>query len=221
MFGGTASINISNIDKTIPRTASISLSATKVNAGSPITATVRHTDNESGIDITKCKWVYNKSSTAIGTNTASYTDGSFASNPQSLSLTKTDIGTYYLHVLSIDKVGNKTETISNAVQVVNRPPVISSVNFVSKSTNSITISATATDADNDNLTYNLFVSTSPDSGFVKKASVTNQTSGYNVFLTATGLTEFTYYYYYISVSDNKADPISSQVQSKVRTFCPR
>ena len=111
--GTTATNNI--LDGTDP-SASISLSATSVGTTKSITATVTHTDNESGINIASCKWVYNTTSSAIGTD-ASYTGGTFSSNPQTITLSGTTSGTYYLHVLTTDVAGRTVETISNAVAV--------------------------------------------------------------------------------------------------------
>ena len=104
-------------DKIKPQTASISLSTTQTYENTEVTATVTHTDNESGINIEKCKWVYNTISTPIGTNETEYTGGSFSGNPQTISLTANAEGTYYLHVLSVDNAGHKVETISAGVTV--------------------------------------------------------------------------------------------------------
>ena len=46
-------------------------------------------------------------------------------------------------------------------------------------------------------------------GFTKKATLSNQTPGKEVSLTATGLTQYTYYYYYVKVSDGKASAQSA------------
>ena len=100
-----------------PQIAQITLSSQTAKEGESITATVTHTDKESGVAITNCKWVYNTTNTPIGTEEGSYTGGSFSSNGQTINLTATTAGTYYLHVLTVDIAGNKTESISNAVTV--------------------------------------------------------------------------------------------------------
>ena len=109
------SINIR--DTIVPQQAQISLSDTTAKEGESITATVTHADKESGVAITNCKWVYNITGTSIGTEEGSYTGGNFSSNGQTINLTATTAGTYYLHVLTVDKAGNKIESISNAVTV--------------------------------------------------------------------------------------------------------
>ena len=112
--GNTASLNIQ--DLTNPNEASITLSKQTINVGETITANVSQSDNESGIDISRCKWIYNQTSTKLGENETSYT-GKFTSASETISLTTTNPGDYYLHVLTVDKAGNKTEKVSEKVIV--------------------------------------------------------------------------------------------------------
>ena len=112
--GQEASVNI--LDGVAPEAAKIDLSGTTASVGDDITATVTMTDNESGIDAKASKWVYNTTADNIGTEESSYTE-TFETNPQELTLTATEEGTYYLHVLSVDNAGNKVETVSEAVTV--------------------------------------------------------------------------------------------------------
>ena len=119
LFDGTNGSKTANIDvqdEIEPQQATISLSGTSTNTEGSITATVTLTDNESGVNVTASKWVYNTTSGAIGENEGSYTGGSFSSG-QMLTLKATTPGTYYLHVLTVDNAGNKKETISSAVTV--------------------------------------------------------------------------------------------------------
>jgi hypothetical protein len=217
---GYSSINI--IDKINPQQAQIKLSSKNTTTAESITATVTHIDNESGIEISNCRWVYNTNASAIGTEISSYpSENTFSSNGQTITLSATTVGTYYLHVLTQDKAGNKTETISQPITVTlpNNAPVISSVSFNSKTTNSITVNAQATDADNNNLIYTLYTSTLPSSGFTQGAASSATTSGSTVTLTASGLSQYTNYYYYVSVTDGK-ETIQSSTSSAVRTYCP-
>ena len=123
-IGGNGTANITIIDKLAPKNATIKLSGTSTNTNSSVTATVTHTDEQadsknahSGIKISKCKWVYNTTSTAIGVNESSYTGGTFTSNGQKITLKTATVGTYYLHVLTTDNAGNKKETISETIKV--------------------------------------------------------------------------------------------------------
>ena len=114
--GYYTTLNVQAPDTTAP-SATITLSETSVTAGNSVTATVNQTDDKSGIDLAQTKYVYNTTATEIGTDDASYTGGTFNKNPQDIILNATTAGTYYLHVLSVDKAGNKKETISEAVTV--------------------------------------------------------------------------------------------------------
>ena len=108
-------------DTEVPQDATISLSSTNVTAGTNVTATVTHRDNESGPEIAQCRYVWNTTSGKIGTDENSYTGGAFSSNGQQISTTLNTVGTYYLHVLTVDKAGNKCETVSSEVAVKEDP----------------------------------------------------------------------------------------------------
>ena len=102
-------------DTTAP-TANISLGGTSTTPGTAISATVTFVDSESGVDIENCKYIYNTTSGNLETTNESWnTATSFTSNPQTLSLTASAEGTYYLHVLTVDKAGNKGEQTSEAI----------------------------------------------------------------------------------------------------------
>ena len=104
-------------DNKEPQEAIINLSDTNITTDSIVTATVIHNDSESGLDLTKCKYVWNTSSEQLGTEMSAYTDGTFSNNEQQISRNMTTKGTYYLHVLTVDRGENATETISNAIKV--------------------------------------------------------------------------------------------------------
>ena len=113
-YGGEASITI--LDTVIPQAAGISLSGTSTTTAGSVTAIVTLKDNESGVNTTASKWVYNTNSGNIGTNESSYSN-TFSSNRQTIQLKAITSGEYYLHILTVDNAGNKKETISNAVVV--------------------------------------------------------------------------------------------------------
>ena len=113
-YGGEASITI--LDTVAPQASTINLSATSTTTAGSVTATVTLKDNESGVNTTASKWVYNTNSGNIGINESSY-NNTFSSNGQTIQLKSTTAGTYYLHVLTVDNAGNKKETISSAVTV--------------------------------------------------------------------------------------------------------
>ena len=108
--GNTASLNVQ--DATNPNEATITLSKQTAMKGEKITAEVSQSDNESGVDITKCRWIYNQTSTKLGEDETNYT-GKFTSANETISLIATSSGDYYLHVLTVDRAGNKTEKTGN------------------------------------------------------------------------------------------------------------
>ena len=116
-YGEPVTITIS--DEKSPEKATITPNTTSVIIGETLTATVTHTDNESGVDIANSKWVMTESSAEIGTaegDISKYT-GSFTTNGETLRLNSSTAGTYYLHVLTVDNAGNRTETVSEAITI--------------------------------------------------------------------------------------------------------
>ena len=199
--GDHASVSVKD---TVQPTVSVKSSNVTYNSA---TLTVTATDAQSGIK--NYQFFLGSTSKATQTgNTYNYTG--LAENTS-----------YTLKVRVTDNAGNAKEastTIKTGVS--NVAPKVASVAYSTKTTNSLTIKATATDANSsDKLTYELYTSTSQSSGFTKKATLSNQTPGKEVSLTATGLTQYTYYYYYVKVSDGKASA-QSATQTRVRTYCP-
>ena len=110
--------NVTILDSKVPQAATISLSGTSVTTAESITATVTLKDNESGVNVTSSKYIYNTTSGNIGTTSATWNSASsFSSNGQTITLKVATTGIYYLHVLTVDNAGNKTETISSSVTV--------------------------------------------------------------------------------------------------------
>ena len=108
---------ITAIETEAPK-ANISLDKTSVATSETVTATVTQSDEKSGIDITKCKYIVNTSSDYLGTDNTSWSSATaFTATPQNISITKTAAGTYYLHVLGVDKCGNMKETVSERIKV--------------------------------------------------------------------------------------------------------
>ena len=153
-YGGEASITI--LDTENPQEAGINLSGTSTNTEGSITATVTLNDNESGVNVTASKWVYNTNSGYIGTNESSY-NNTFSSNGQTLTLQTTTAGTYYLHVLIIDNAGNKKETISARITVIQLATGISvsptTLSIEEGKTSQLTVTITPDNTNNKNVTW--------------------------------------------------------------------
>ena len=188
-----------------PIISSFKSTSTTINS---ITVQVSASDGESGL-ATKGTYKYYLNNSLHGTSeNSTYTYSGLSDNT-----------TYTLKVVATDNAGNDVESsnITQKTPVANQAPVISSTGVNTKTTNSITINETATDADNDNITYKLYTSTSSSSGFTQKAS-TSSTSGTQVTLTASGLSQYTTYYYYIEAFDGKST--TKGATASVKTYCP-
>ena len=112
-YGEEASISVK--DDIIPQVATVTFSTTTATVNKEITATVTLKDNESGINVSKSKWIFNQTSTAIGTAESSYAN-TFTSETETIKLTPTATGNWYLHILSTDNAGNVIETIRGTVK---------------------------------------------------------------------------------------------------------
>lgn len=101
-----------------PNSATIELTGEETQSSLPVTlnAKVTHIDEQSGVDISLCGYEINNSSDELGTNKSSYT-GTFSSKEQNIEIKPANIGTWYLHVLTVDKAGNKKETIKGPIEI--------------------------------------------------------------------------------------------------------
>ena len=199
--GEHASVSVKD---TVQPTVSVKSSNVTYNSA---TLTVTATDSQSGIK----NYQFFLGNTSKVTQTGnSYNYTGLAENTS-----------YTLKVIVTDNAGNQNEaSTSIKTGISNVAPQVASVTYSTKTTNSLTIKARATDGNSsDRLTYTLYTSTSQNSGFTSKATVSNQVPGTEVTLTASGLSQYTQYYYYVTVSDGKASA-QSGTQGWVRTYCP-
>ena len=216
--GEAATLTISNIDKNLPTTGTIA----STPGGTSISLSLTSADTDSGI--AQVTWYYKVSSASTYTSvTDKFVDiNGTTAGSKNRTLTKTLSGltagnTYNVYAEVYDVAGNKTTT-GTINAITNTAPTMGTVTFNSKTTNSITVRATATDRDGDNLTYTLYVSTSLNGSYTPNGTATGA-SGSAVTLTATGLSQYTTYYYYVHVTDTIATAQSSKGQN-VRTYCP-
>lgn len=111
--GSPATYTIS--DGILP-TAKITLSSNTEVTGETIVATVEQKDEQSGINIAECKWIYNKTNEKVGMDASKYT-GTFTNENQEINLIANEEGTWYVHVLTKDFAGNAIETISEGIEI--------------------------------------------------------------------------------------------------------
>lgn len=101
-----------------PNSATVELTGEETQSSLPVTlnAKVTHIDEQSGVDISLCGYEINNSSDELGTDKSSYT-GTFSSKEQNIEIKPASTGNWYLHVLTVDKAGNKKETIKGPIEI--------------------------------------------------------------------------------------------------------
>ena len=159
--GTEASVEIKDTEN--PNMAEgVNISQTTINTNESISVTVSHSDDKSGINLSSCKWIYNTTSTMLGVDNAVWNSASGFTEGQPINLVATAPDKYYLHVLSVDRAGNKTETMSNEV-TVNQPVTKITLSKTSASIakgNSTTIKVTLEPENATNKTVNWTTSNS-------------------------------------------------------------
>lgn len=100
------SLSISKIDKDKP---SAQVTVSKITFG--VSAKITGEDSGSGLNYSKCKYIMNNSATKLGEDETLYTDGTLSKEEVSFKKVMA-AGTYYVHVLVTDNVGNKNEIVS-------------------------------------------------------------------------------------------------------------
>ena len=114
--GGVASKVIDTIERDLPNEANIVFSKSSVAVKEELKATVTQSDvGKSGLAIENCRYIFTTVDTPLGTDSSSYTGGIFTQDTEIITLDTNQLGDYYLHVLTVDKAGNKKETISQKV----------------------------------------------------------------------------------------------------------
>ena len=138
-----------------PNEAEIQLSSNNTNTQAVVKATVTQTDSQSGVNIAECKWEYNATSDKIGTEPSKYT-GTFTSATQEINLSATLPQNYFLHVLTVDRAGNKKETVSQMItvqQLVTEIIMNNSANVNAGATIQLNAVVNPSNANNKNLTW--------------------------------------------------------------------
>lgn len=116
------------LEDTVKPTADIKFAMTEIILGLPVNVTVTLKDEQSGIHLSKCKWIYNQNNKAIGLNENNYS-GDFTSETQKILLPgQSQKGDYYLHVLAVDNQENKEEFIQGPIKIGYEE--VSSFNFM-------------------------------------------------------------------------------------------
>lgn len=118
-------VPVESIDKEAPN-AEIGLITKEeiINENTKIKAKAIITDEKSGVDFEKCKWVLKENNDPIGTNIENYTGGNISSEDGNIETgIITEPNKYFIHVLVTDKIGNVKEYCSDEILIIS-PPVI-------------------------------------------------------------------------------------------------
>ena len=207
--GNHASASIK--DGTAPTVSSFTVTAYDTTS---ITVSAKATDNQSGIYSYQFQYKLSTASNYTTATTTVTSNGTCTYKYTGLA----DDTTYNLRVIVTDKAGKTSnKTATQKTVTANVAPVISSTAFSSKTTSSIKVTARATDANGDKLTYRLYTSTSQNGTYSQKATTTASQNS-TVTLNATGLSNYTTYWWYVTVSDGEVTRTSSK--KSVRTYCP-
>ncbi len=222
--------NVGNIDKELPNEAIISFNKNEIIQGENLTATVSQSDvGVSGIDITKCKYVFTTTKTSIGIeNLTQYTESFKKAENDTITLTYSTAGaTYYLHVLTVDRAGNMKETISEQGVKINKdttPPNVATIIF---NTDTVTpgsnVTATVSQSDSlsginiNNCKYAFTIGNTPlgiDDTSKYTGKFKKETED---MLTLNCTSAGTYYLHVLSVDKvgNKRETISSGIKSTI------
>ena len=193
-----------------PPSASLSVGTTGITT---IAVTAYGSDSTSGVK--SYKFEYKKTSTSTWTNATTKTTSS-TSCAYTYSV-PTDGTTYNLRVTVTDNAGWTNEGTETATTTIaNTAPTVTA-SFASKDTNYITINATGQDKEGGTLKYTLYVKT--ESGSWQSKATTTGSPNSKVTLTASGLTEYTDYYYKVDVRDNGNLTGTTGQLGSVRTYC--
>ncbi len=216
LYDGTNGSNTANAeikDEISPIISSFNVSTFDISS---ITTKVDATDNQSGIAKYQFEYKLVTETDYAVMETVNTTSASYTYKYNGL----VDGTAYNLRVSVYDKAENQitSKVITQSTKIANVAPSAPTVTFNSKTTNSISINTKAIDNNGDNLTYKLYISTSQNSEFTEKAISSEVTSGTQVTLQATGLNQYTTYYYYVEVTDGKEKAKSTT--SSVKTYCP-
>ena len=126
--------------------------------------------------------------------------------------------TYWWYITVYDGIATtQSNKTSMSTDNPNSAPVITINTLNSKTTSSFIINVKATDADGDALTYKLYTSTSQNGTYSLKDTVSSVAQNTAKTLATTGLTEYTTYYWYITVYDSINTTTSTK--QNVKTYC--
>ena len=156
--GEIATLNVRNIDKQVPIAGAIS----STPGGTSVTVSLTVQDSLGGV--AKVVWYYKAKNSGTYKTIEENFEAINGVNEgyRSKLVTRVISGltagiTYNVYAKVYDVAGNETTT--EAIEAItNQAPVMGAVTYKTKTTNSITVTANASDADGNNLTYTIYTS---------------------------------------------------------------
>lgn len=124
---------------------------------------------------------------------------------------------YTYIIIAKDEIAEKKKT-GKVKMLENNTPTIVTSTLKSKTTNTLTISAKATDAEGENISYKLYTSLNENGTYTEQELKSDVVSNREVTLNATNLTQYTDYYWYVTASDGTTTARSEK--KRTRTYCP-
>lgn len=124
---------------------------------------------------------------------------------------------YTYIIIAKDEIAEKKKT-GKVKMLENNTPTIVTSTLKSKTTNTLTISAKATDAEDENISYKLYTSLNENGTYTEQELKRDVISNREVTLNATNLTQYTDYYWYVTASDGITTARSEK--KRTRTYCP-
>ena len=216
-YSGDSAVSkeIANIDKSNPAITLTPNSQSPAQKG--ITVNISASDTASRVNTVEVLWRSNNtalSASATEWNTATNItlSGTNITNPRTGSITRpgTTTETVYLHTRTTDVAGNALVFVSGAYLLKSNTAPVFSGNPI---TNTITvtgaiISATATDADGDTISYDFYVGTTAQNATLR-GTVPDKASGTSATYNVTGLSGNTTYSYYVVAYDAYGGTVTS------------
>ncbi len=112
------------VDTIIPNEAVIEVPQTTINNGIEATVTMSDNVGGSGLNISQCKYIYSAVSYPYGDTESIWNNATvFTSETQKVTVTSSTNEIYYLHVLLVDKAGNRREVLSSGVTTNTTTPI--------------------------------------------------------------------------------------------------
>ena len=208
-------INVPDIKDDIVPQSSLTVKSIVDNIGST-TVTIIAEGNDSDGKNMQFTLKINETGKTYGPSTSD-------TNKVTWNITELTANTNYTYIVTVSNEDGKTASCSGGFKTqeegsTNTAPAIITNELNGKTTTSFTINANATDTDGDSLTYKLYTSTSENGTYTlaETSAVTPQNT--QVTLSKTGLTQYTTYWWYITVTDGTETTTSGK--QSVKTYCP-